>query len=40
MRTCSSIVAHESGAKRSKEAINPPTGGFLRFAKNYDKISP
>ena len=23
-----------------KEAINPPTGGFLRFAKNYDKISP
>nr|DAR14639.1 MAG TPA: hypothetical protein [Inoviridae sp.] len=23
-----------------KEAINPPTGGFLRFNKNYDKISP
>ena len=28
---------HEFG---KKEAINPPTGGFLRFAKNYDKISP
>ena len=28
---------HEFG---KKEAINPPTGGFLRFIKNCDTIFP